>query len=299
MPETMDPNQVSRPPTTYQLLVDRSFRGLCQLFAWLSALLVVFIVVRIATVAWPAIRQHGLGFLTGTTWDPNTGQYAILPEVWGTLYSSLLALIGGSAFGVSAALFLSEGFLGDLTFRILKIFGTQFHPFWGRLPERLEHYLKNLIELLAAIPSVVYGLWGLFVVIPLIRPVCNWLHLNLGVIPLFGTSLSGPGMLPAAMVLSIMILPTITAISRDVLVAVPPKLRMASYGFGRDALGDDSRRRPADSLPRNLWSHFVGIWPRPWGDDGSGDVDRKRQRHQHLLVLAGQHPRSTSSQQLP
>jgi hypothetical protein len=88
MPETMDPNQVSRPPTTYQLLVDRSFRGLCQLFAWLSALLVVFIVVRIATVAWPAIRQHGLGFLTGTTWDPNTGQYAILPEVWGTLYTN-------------------------------------------------------------------------------------------------------------------------------------------------------------------------------------------------------------------
>jgi phosphate transport system permease protein len=100
------------------------------------------------------------------------------------------------------------------------------------LPERLEHYLKNLIELLAAIPSVVYGLWGLFVVIPLIRPVCNWLHLNLGVIPLFGTSLSGPGMLPAAMVLSIMILPTITAISRDVLVSVPSKLRMASYGLG-------------------------------------------------------------------
>jgi phosphate transport system permease protein len=232
MPETMDPNQVSRPPTTYQRFVDRFFRGLCYLFAWLSVLLVVFIVVRIATVALPAIRHHGLGFLTGTTWDPNTGQYAILPEAWGTLYSSLLALIGGSAFGVSAALFLSEGFLGDLIFEILKIFGTQFHPFWGKWPERLEHYLKNLIELLAAIPSVVYGLWGLFVVIPLIRPVCNWLHLNLGVIPFFGTSLSGPGMLPAAMVLCIMILPTITAISRDVLVSVPSKLRNASYGLG-------------------------------------------------------------------
>jgi phosphate transport system permease protein len=86
--------------------------------------------------------------------------------------------------------------------------------------------------LLAAIPSVVYGLWGLFVVIPLVRPACNWLHLKLGWIPLFGTTLSGPGMLPAAIVLSIMILPTITAISRDALVSVPSKLRMAAYGLG-------------------------------------------------------------------
>ena len=92
--------------------------------------------------------------------------------------------------------------------------------------------LKNLIELLAAIPSVVYGLWGLFVVIPLVRPYCNWLHLKLGWIPLFGTTLSGPGMLPAALVLSIMILPTITAISRDALTSVPSKLRMAAYGLG-------------------------------------------------------------------
>jgi len=86
--------------------------------------------------------------------------------------------------------------------------------------------------LLAAIPSVVYGLWGIFVVIPLIRPVCNWLHLKLGWIPLFATDLSGPGVLPAVIVLSIMVLPTITAISRDALVSVPPKLRMAAYGLG-------------------------------------------------------------------
>jgi phosphate transport system permease protein len=75
-------------------------------------------------------------------------------------------------------------------------------------------------------------LWGLFVVIPLIRPACNWLHLKLGWIPLFATDLSGPGVLPAVIVLSIMILPTITAISRDALVSVPPKLRMAAYGLG-------------------------------------------------------------------
>ena len=77
-----------------------------------------------------------------------------------------------------------------------------------------------------------YGLWGLFVVIPLIRPLCNWLHLKLGWIPFFSTDLSGPGVLPAVIVLSIMILPTITAISRDALVSVPPKLRMAAYGLG-------------------------------------------------------------------
>jgi phosphate transport system permease protein len=100
------------------------------------------------------------------------------------------------------------------------------------LPDRLENLLKNLVELLAAIPSVVYGLWGLFVVIPMIRPICNWLHLKLGWIPLFATDLSGPGVLPAVLVLAIMILPTITAISRDALVSVPPKLRMAAYGLG-------------------------------------------------------------------
>ena len=96
----------------------------------------------------------------------------------------------------------------------------------------MEALLKNLIELLAAIPSVVYGLWGLFVVIPTIRPACNWINLKLGWIPFFGTTLTGPGVLPAVIVLSIMILPTITAISRDALVSVPPKLRTAAYGMG-------------------------------------------------------------------
>jgi phosphate transport system permease protein len=105
-------------------------------------------------------------------------------------------------------------------------------PFWARMPDRFENLLKNLIELLAAIPSVVYGLWGIFVVIPLIRPMCNWLHLKLGWMPIFATDLSGPGVLPAVIVLAIMILPTITAISRDALVSVPPKLRMAAYGLG-------------------------------------------------------------------
>src|SRR5262249_26318510 len=162
--------------------------------------------------------------------DPNTERYGILAEIWGTLYTSTLALILGTTFGVAAAIFLSEGFLGQATFGVLRRAGLHLNPRWERMPDRVEHLLKNLIELLAAIPSVVYGLWGLFVVIPLIRPLCNWLHVKLGWIPFFSTDLSGPGVLPAVLVLSIMILPTITAISRDALVSVPAKLRMAAYG---------------------------------------------------------------------
>jgi phosphate transport system permease protein len=227
-----DESQISQPPTRAQQLIDTAFRRLCLAFAILSLLLVAFIVLKIAIAAMPAVRQHGVGFLTGTTWDPNKEKFGILPEIWGTLYSSLLALIIGTAFGVAAAIFLSEGYLGQFAFDALKFFNLHLHPVWGRLPDRLEGLLKNLIELLAAIPSVVYGLWGLFVVIPLIRPACNWLHMKMGWLPLFGTDLSGPGMLPAVIVLSIMILPTITALSRDALISVPPKIRMAAYGLG-------------------------------------------------------------------
>jgi phosphate transport system permease protein len=91
---------------------------------------------------------------------------------------------------------------------------------------------KNIVELLAAIPSVVYGLWGIFVLIPAIRPIADWLHASLTWLPLFSTSLSGPGMLPAALVLTIMILPTVSAISRDALCAVPPRMKEAAFGMG-------------------------------------------------------------------
>jgi phosphate transport system permease protein len=226
------PYPISQEPTTLQRTWDLIFHKLCTGFGWLTLLLIAFIVVRIATAAVPAMRQYGLRFISDTTWDPNQSQYGILPEIWGTLYSSLLALVIATIFGLAAAIFLSEGYLGSLAFAALKAFRLQFHPVWGQLPDRLEQLLRNLIELLAAIPSVVYGLWGLFVLIPIIRPACNWVHLKLGWIPLFGTTLSGPGMLPAALVLSIMLLPTITAISREALVSVPSKLRMASYGLG-------------------------------------------------------------------
>jgi phosphate transport system permease protein len=223
---------ISQAPSGLQRAADTAFRGLCYAFASFSVLVVVFIVLRIALAASPAVRQYGFGFLTSRTWDPNQGQYGILPEIWGTLYTSVLALGIGSAFGVAAAVFLSEEYLGGFVLSILKVFKLEFHIFWGKLPEQTEQILKNLIEMLAAIPSVVYGLWGLFVVIPMIRPACNWLHLKMGWFAPFGTDLSGPGVLPAVLVLSIMILPTITAISRDALVSVPPKLRMAAYGLG-------------------------------------------------------------------
>jgi phosphate transport system permease protein len=224
--------EIAQAPTRGQLLIDRVFRGTCSVFACLTIGLVTFIVLRIAFSAVPAVREYGLGFLSGRVWDPNTQRYGILAEIWGTLYTSALALVLGSAFGLAAAIFLSEGYLGQATYALLRPADLHMHPVWGRLPDQLERLLKNLIELLAAIPSVVYGLWGLFVVIPLIRPLCNWLHMKMSWFPLFATDLSGPGVLPAVIVLSIMILPTITAISRDALVSVPAKLRMAAYGLG-------------------------------------------------------------------
>jgi phosphate transport system permease protein len=224
--------EITQAPSRAQVAIDRVFRSLCLFFAWLTIALVTFIVLRIAFSAVPAVQRYGIGFLTGRVWDPNTERYGILAETWGTIYTSLLALAIGTAFGVAAAIFMSEGYMGQGVFALLKRANLHLHPIWGKLPDQLERLLKNLIELLAAIPSVVYGLWGLFVVIPLIRPACNWLHLKLGWLPFFSTDLSGPGVLPAVIVLAIMILPTITAISRHALVAVPPKLRMAAYGLG-------------------------------------------------------------------
>jgi phosphate transport system permease protein len=223
---------ISQPPSRRQLLADRFFRSLCQGVAACLLALVAVIVLRIGTSAVPAMGEFGLGFLTGTTWDPNQGRHAILPEIWGTLYTSVLGLVVGTVFGLAAAIYLAEGYLAQGVHRALRTLGLDLKPGWATLPDRAEQLLRNLVELLAAIPSVVYGLWGLFVVIPLIRPMAAWLHANLGWIPLFGTDLAGPGVLPAVLVLGIMIMPTITAISRDALVSVPPKLRMAAYGMG-------------------------------------------------------------------
>src|SRR3984893_13580441 len=224
--------EIAQAPSRGQRVIDRLFGTLCLVFAVLTVGLAVFIVLRIAIAAAPAIKRYDPGFVTGRVWDPNTERYGILAETWGTMYTSVLALALGTAFGLAAAVFLSEGYLGQAVFGLLRRAGLHLHPVWGKLPDQFERLRKILIEWLAALPSVVYGLWGLFVVIPLIRPMCNWLHLKLGWFPLFGTDLSAPGALPAVIVLAIMILPTIRATGRDALVAVPSKFRMAAYGLG-------------------------------------------------------------------
>jgi phosphate transport system permease protein len=227
-----DRHGIARPPSARQRWLDSAFSVLSRLASWVAGLLVAVIVLQIAWKAVPAIREHGLGFLAGTTWDPKQHEFGILPQIWGTLYSSLLAIVIGTVLGLGIAIFLSEGFLGGFVFRVLSMLGVQHRRWALRLPDRADQLLRNLVELLAAIPSVVYGLWGIFVVIPLIRPWCDWLHGHFGRLPLFSEPLQGPGLLPAVTVLTVMILPTVTALSRDALASVPPKLRVAAYGIG-------------------------------------------------------------------
>ena len=223
---------IAQPPSTLDVAADRAFRGLALALAWGAVLIVVAVVVEVQHVALPAMRAYGSGFMTGSVWDANRHSFGILPQIFGTLYTSIIGLVVGTIFGVAIAIFLSEGFLATFVDRVLRSVGYAEHPWLAALPTRVEAWLKTTLELLAAIPSVVYGLWGIFVVIPLVRPLADWLNTHLGWMPFFGTTLSGPGILPASLVLSIMVLPTISAISRDALVAVPPKLREAAMGLG-------------------------------------------------------------------
>lgn len=199
-----------QPRSTTERSLDVGFLWLTRLFALAVAGVLIFIAVEVGIQALPAIRQFGLSFLTNSAWNPVNENYGALPMIYGTLVSSALALLLAVPLGVGTALFLSEDFL----------------PRSARTP------LVFMVELLAAIPSVVYGLWGIYVLIPLINPLGLWLHNNLGWIPLFRTPPVGPGMLPAALILAIMVLPTITAISRDALASLPPDLRQASLGLG-------------------------------------------------------------------
>lgn len=175
-------------------------------------LILAAIAAAVVVFAWPAIREFGLGFVTSTTWSPAKGQesYGVLPMIYGTFASSFLALLFAVPLGLGAAVFLNEDFL----------------------PERVRGTLIFLVELLAAIPSVIYGFWGIFVVIPLMQSAGEWLHANLGGVPLFSSPPIGPGLLPAAVVLAIMILPITTSLSRSSLAALPEDLRAASLALG-------------------------------------------------------------------
>jgi phosphate transport system permease protein len=203
-------DRVSRPPTRWDYVADTGFRALAQAGAWLVLGLLALILWEIGGKASVGIKDYGLSFVTSTTWDVAHQQFGILPHIWGTLYSSLLALAIGGFFGVVMAIFLTQDFL----------------------PPQLALVSRTIVELLAAIPSVVYGLWGLFVVVPAMRPLASWLFGHLGWVPFFGTTLSGPGLAPASLVLAIMILPTVAAISQDALRLVPYRVKEAAYGMG-------------------------------------------------------------------
>lgn len=209
--ETTDLTEnIARPPTRLTTAMDAAFKAFTGVVAGITVISVLLITGLIIWQALPAMRAYGPSFIVSTTWDAGKGQYGILPEIFGTLYSSLLGISLGAFFGVVVAIFLTQDFI----------------PTW------LETIFKTIINLLATIPSVVYGLWGIFVLIPALRPPSNWLHEHLGWIPFFGTPLLSVGLLPASLVLAIMILPTVTAISRDSISAVNPLLKEAAFGMG-------------------------------------------------------------------
>ncbi len=188
-----------------------------QGFIWLTggvALLTVLILLWMGWVifqqAQPAIHEFGAGFLTSQEWDIANLKFGARPYIYGTVVSSAIALLLALPVGVAVALVTSENFL----------------PPWLRSP------IAFLVELIAAIPSVIIGLWGIFLLIPFLQPIQLWLYAHFKQIPLFSTQPFGSGMLAAGVILAIMILPTIAAISRDVLMAIPSDLRTASMSLG-------------------------------------------------------------------
>jgi len=191
--------------------LDRVFFGLTRAFAIGIGLILLLIAVVVLFRALPAIAKFGLGFLFSGQWNPVNDVYGAWPLIYGTIVSSLVALVIAIPLGLGCAVFLSENFI----------------------PKNIRTVLTFLVELLAAVPSVVYGLWGIYVLIPFLEPISQWLNKNFGWFPLFNTPASqAGGMLPAGVILAIMILPIITAISRDSLASLPPELRQASFGLG-------------------------------------------------------------------
>ncbi len=189
---------------------DRIFSGFTRFFAWGIVVLFFAMVSAMTVAAWPAIKEFGLGFLWGTSWNPVKDEYGALPFIYGSVVSSILALLIAVPLGIGSAIFISE-----------------ISPRWLRVP------VSFVIELLAAIPSIVYGVWGLFVLVPLLRSHFQpFLATYLGFLPLFQGPVYGVGMLAAGIILAIMILPTITSISRDVIYNVPTDQREAMLAVG-------------------------------------------------------------------
>ncbi|MFO0040023.1 MAG: phosphate ABC transporter permease subunit PstC [Synechococcaceae cyanobacterium] len=196
-------------------LVDNGFRWLTLLLAGVVAVVLAGIFLTVLEGAQEAIRSFGPSFLTTSAWDPVSNSYGAFTAIYGTLVSSLLALLIAVPLGLGTAIFITE----DL------------------IPPSLCEAIGLMVELLAAIPSVVLGLWAIFVMEPMIRPALELLHRLLGWMPIFSTVPQGPGMAPAVLILVVMILPIITAISRDALRQVPVELRQGAYGVGTTRWG--------------------------------------------------------------
>jgi phosphate transport system permease protein len=186
-------------------------------FEWLTFAMAMGVVVLIVLIAWElwsgsslAVRKFGFHFLVSSTWDPVAEEFGALPFIYGTLVSSALALLIAVPLSIATAAFL-----------------TELAPLWIRQP------LVSLIEMLAAIPSVILGLWGVFVMVPWLRdypvPV---LKRFLGWVPLFSGPMYGPSMLAGGIIIAIMILPIITSVSREILRSVPDLQREAAYALG-------------------------------------------------------------------
>jgi len=191
---------------------DRIYELLTTACALVVPALVVSIAIAIFAAAWPAFAKLGLSIVTSSNWDVAGGHFGAAPAVFGTLVSSAVALVIATPLAIGVAIFLSE-----------------FSPVWLRQP------VGFLVDLLAAIPSVVYGLWGIFVLIPLLREhVMPFLRdtLHLGATPFFSGPAYGPSMLAAGVILAIMALPYISAVSREVLMAVPRSQREAALALG-------------------------------------------------------------------
>jgi phosphate transport system permease protein len=188
---------------------DLGFRVGTGAFAVLVVAIVAGIGVVLVSESWLSIRQFGLGFWTTSNWDPVVGDFGALPFIWGTLYSSILALLIATPVALGIAIFLAE-----------------LCPAWLRMP------LVFLTELLAAIPSIVYGLWGIFVLVPVVRQLEIATPEFLKALPLFSGPPLGVGMLAAGLILAIMITPFTSSVAREVLKAVPIEQREAAYALG-------------------------------------------------------------------
>ncbi|HUI09405.1 MAG TPA: phosphate ABC transporter permease subunit PstC [Bacteroidota bacterium] len=189
---------------------DFVFKNLTMLFA-IGVLSLVFLMgYEMYAGSGPSLAKFGWHFLVSSTWDPVQEEFGALPLIFGTVASSLLGLLISLPLSLGVAMFLSE-----------------LAPRW------LERPLSFLVELLAAIPSIVYGLWGVFVLVPWLRTTVEpLLRKNLGFIPLFSGPGYGFGMLAAGLILSVMVLPIIASISRDVMRSVPNLQREAAFGLG-------------------------------------------------------------------